>query len=767
MASKPGNPNSFTIQAPFEGTPDGKIAAVAYLFDRSGALLASEALSKGQARFSLREAPRGARLLIGPPVDEGKREGAPTLAMMERLDAYAPQWRFSPGKRVYEIEPIPEHLWPLWCWCKCRVRGRIVKRVRLPGGEIVELPVCNARVHICEVDRLWWVLARLPDHDIFRVRDELLHILRRPPWPPEPDPGPGPDIGPIEVGFGDPVRDLANAPSRRLQLAEATRLVGPGEAVGFNPQPDPPRDLSRLSDTRAPVIAAQQLTAAGQFALASSSTQIVRRWLLDNLEFVQPWICRWHWLHPWFYVCDELRVVMTDEDGRFDTTIYYPCFGDKPDLYFWVEYSIGGIWTAVYRPPIPCNVWWNYPCGTEVTITITDPRVHGCGHTEPLPGKQVVVKTIGRHVSMGEINREPSAINLGANPLKAGTVKAGWIHRTRESPFGATLEPRVDFGTGLKPAGITHYRWSYRTLGSVLESDWMAIDSPVSRHYRETTPIGQPVIYKSVLVGPDQAFTGQYYFEIEPALPAGGDEWEVLDESYDLASAYWNTVPLATGKYELKLELFRNFGGTMTRVDLTAESVDLFQVLNPAPLTSGTYITAPATHDRALFDSASHLVGFRLVTHVDNRQCFGTINSATVVAGNNDTKCGFLEYTPGDAVTISFRASHPAHYATFDFHVVRVATQLPSGASSGLVDAAGANGYVRSGDQFSKPISVTTLLGEGLPIGETPCIRAAFAESLRVYALATNGYGRLSGYDAPVTSDPAQVNLRAFAITPI
>ena len=49
--------------------------------------------------------------------------------------------------------------------------------------------------------------------------------------------------------------------------------------------------------------------------------------------------------------------------------------------------------------------------------------------------------------------------------------------------------------------------------------------------------------------------------------------------------------------------------------------------------------------------------------------------------------------------------------------------------------------------------------------------RAAFAESLHVAALATNGYDRLSGLDAP-RPDPAhpaappQIALRAFAITP-
>ncbi|HEU0133431.1 MAG TPA: hypothetical protein VFR28_01290 [Allosphingosinicella sp.] len=762
MASKSGTSESFSIKVPFEGRPEERIKAEAYLFDASGKLLARSRLDDGEARFSLRSVPRGARLLIGPAIDKGQRDGPPSPATLERLNAYTPRWRFEPGRRAYELEPIGEAVWRHWLWCPCRVRGRLVKRSYSPGGVVVEAPVCNARVHICEVDRLWWVIARLPDRHIFRLRDDLVGLIRRPPPFPSPQPDPEPEPGPFAAG--EPVIDLPRSLSRQLQLASVTRMFGDGgDLASLNPQPLPPVESLALRSAETATFA-HALAPQAQFAFASGSAQIVRRALLDHIEFIRPWICRWRWLHPWFYVCDELRVVITDEDGRFDTTIWYPCLGDKPDLYFWVECSIGGTWTTVYRPPIPCNIWWDYPCDTEVTITVTDPRVQGCGQTPEVAGKQVIVKTIGRQVSMGEIHREPSAADPSADPAKAGTVKPGWIHATRESPFGSVLEPRVDFGNGLKPAGITHYRWSYRPLGSVLESDWIVIDAPVSRHYRESTPPGNPVVYKSVQIGPAPGVTG-YYVEIDPALPPGGEDWEVLDEGYDLASAYWDTTGLL-GKYELKLELFRNSGGTMTRVDLTAEGVDLHQITDPAPLTAGTYVTSPATHDRVLTDAASHVAGFRLVLHADNRVCFGTIESVTVAPGANDTKCGFLEYAPGASATIGFRASHPAHYATFDFHLTRVATPLPSGAASGLVDAASANGYTRAGDLFSKPLPVTTLLNDALPAGETPCIRAAFAESLHVYALATNGYGRLSGLDAPRPSDPAQVGLRAFAITP-
>lgn len=757
MATPTEKSRTLTIKTGFEGQREGSTEASAYLFDRSGALIAHAAVIKDQAKLTVASVPRGARLFIGPTLDKTERASPPTIATVERISAFEPQVQFRPGLDIYDVGRVPELIWPHWPLCKCRVKGRVLVRRTSPSGVVVEAPVCDARVHICEVDRLFWLIERLPDPEIFRLRDELIDIIRKPfPWPPEPDPSPWRES---VVLPGNILRGRAASLATKVisNGVEAVALnpqpLPPAAAVTFNPQPEPPGDPFRL------------LPQSAQFALRSRSSSIIRGALLNHIDLIRPWICHWPWLHPWFYTCDELRVVTTDDQGRFDTTIWYPCHGDKPDLYFWVEYSIGGVWTPVYRPHIPCNVWWDYACGTEVTITVTDPRVPGCGERPPeVQGKVVVVKTIGRQVSMGEINREPSVINPLADPTKAGTVKPP-LGFTRESPFGATLEPRVDFGNDLKPAGITHYRWSYRRLGSI--GSWTVIDTPINRHYKKNTV---PLEYGYVPISSGSA--NDYYAEIDPALPADGVDWEVLDEGYDLASAYWTTTPLdpphpTSGKYELKLELFKTVGSTKQRVDLGAAGVGINEIIDPAPLTGGVYVTSPATHDRLLVESGA-TVGYRLVLHVDNRPCFGTIDSVVVAPGANDTKCGFLEYGPAASATISFRASHPAHYATFAFDVSRVATPLPVASATGLVDAPAVdvNGFIRIGDRFSKSVTVFDLLNDALPSGETPCQRAAFGESLRVYALATNGYGTLTYLDAP-NGDPAgQIGLRAFAITP-
>jgi len=320
----------------------------------------------------------------------------------------------------------------------------------------------------------------------------------------------------------------------------------------------------------------------------------------------------------------------------------------------------------------------------------------------------------------------------------------------------------VDFGNGLKPANITHYRWSRRPLGSLSDADWQVIDAPVSRHYREATPPMSPVVYKSVQIGPDTTVPG-YYTIIDPVLPASGEDWEVLDEGYDLASAYFDTTALTPGKYELKLELFRKVGPAMVRIDLTAEGVELYEIEDPAPLMEGSYTTAAAVNDRALID-AGHVVGYRLVVHVDNRECFGNIEDVTV-NGVPAGRCGFLEYHHlTDTAHIAFSASHPANFASFHFRVVRVATDISEASATGLVEAVSVNGFNRVGNTFGKDLTINTLMNSGLPAGETPCTRAAFAEALHVYALATNGYDRLSYLDGP-RGGPLQVDLKAFAIT--
>lgn len=790
--TKPESPKNRPVvfKIAFEGKPDKTIETTAYMFDRGGKLIAASPLRDGQAEFQLPEAELSrAQLYVGPTVPKerlGRRQL--TAEMMARLQAHRPSWRFRRDTRVYELLPIPEVLWKWWLWCRCRARGRVIKTVPT-GGATYEVPVCNARVHICEVDRLLWVIPRLPDPDIFRLRDDLLRLLEwRPPlpYPPEPIPGP-PEPRPFgRLGATMPAATVMEA----RQIERAKLIVGAGRGASMlGPQPEPPDSPSRRQpgspwlnpQPEPPMLALRkaELAPAARAALSSNAVAVVRGALVAHVELLLPWICLLDWLWPYFYRCDEVAVVTTDDHGRFEADVWYLCAGDHPDLYFWVEYPIDGSWETVYHPSIRCHTYWNYACGSEVTIRITDPRVPGCWEHPVLPGKKLVVKSIGPNVSMSDINRS----SVAAEAPYEGTGKPGEIAHpwyfpewgTKEVAFGGTLEPRVDFGSGLKAAGITHYLWSYRRLGSADEADWKPIAAEVRRHYRVATPPGDPIKYSSVKVGPD----ADGVFEIDPALPADGEDWEVLNENYDLASAHFDSSgaigllgAIGRGKFELKLELFKKVGGAVQRIDLTAEGVDLAETTSHAPFLEDEIFTAAPTNDRVLrqlVGGAFHVVAYRLVLHIDNRVCFGTINDVTV-AGVGAGPCGFLEYDadadPAPSAVISFRASHPGNFAAFSFVTTRVVTHLPSASAHGLVQAPAVNGFARVGDAFSKSISVGTLLHE--LEGATSCVRAAFAETLHVYALVTNGYYRLDYLDAPrpYWEDPTQIDTRAFALTP-
>ena len=370
-------PESIIFEIGVDGHPEEPVTASLFAFDSRGEMLAVGVLTEGVATLAVSpDQLRRARLLVAP-VSPGRGDAPPTLDMLERLNPYEPTWEFSPDRLAYQLLPVPEFHWRHWYWCSCRVRGKVIK-VESSGGVTYENPVCHARVHVCEVDRIPWVIERLPDDILLRVRDELLWAIEHP--------APIRDLCekpfPVDPGNIDPVPVTVRA-SELLLSADATL-----ETINLQPLP-----VNRYP-----------LQLESHAALNADSIGIVRRALIDHVSLIRIFWCDWDWLWPWFRSnCDELTVVETDQNGRFDTTIWYPCFGDRPDLYFWVEYSIGETWTTVYNPSIRCNTYWDYACGTDVTIRVTDPRVRGCRDRPELLGMKLVVKTIGRQVSMGEI----------------------------------------------------------------------------------------------------------------------------------------------------------------------------------------------------------------------------------------------------------------------------------------------------------------------------------------------------------------------------
>lgn len=678
-----------TIQVSTGERPDFKQPLVAYVFDKRQPKPQRVEIRDGQFELSVAGGAMALPRVLIAPRSERIDAAMPGPDRLKRLGAYEPV--LQRGREIITRIDIPGSIIDLWPLCFCWVHGKVVRHSD-------NRAVCHARVHICEVDRIPLWLMKLPDVDIFRLRDDLLQVLERPPIP---IPGPGPGL-------------------RR-------------SALRFDPQPDPPAELEA-----APGLLRQ---------LRGGAPALLRNALVENWKLLLPWFCYWpHWW--WLFRCDEMTVVSTDAHGNFEAVLFYRCGSDHPDLYFWVEYDFGSGYEVVYRPSKACHTYWNYECGSEVTIRVTDPRVPGCEEEPDLPGCQVVVLSIGNGIAVQQVQ------TMGTEGLT-----------TTGRPFGGTLEPRVDFSRSelIDNKGIPYYRWSYRRLSGPdgtsgvmapgsepLLAPPKAMSADVYRHYKSGSSYASDLMGPMPTTGPSPA-PQPNLFRIRPLVSPSGDEWIVLNEHIDLATAYFRTdslagapsgMPLpddmAAGRYEMRLELFDAAGAL---VNWSGAGIDLRITDADAPFGTGTVPTKPAPAYNRILSAGGDTMGFRMVVRVDNNRCQAEIHPVGGTV-SPDPVCGFHNYSgPGDMATLSFTARHPNNFATYSFATARGAgPNLAVATTSGQVGDAGSNGFMPAGAfQYAKPVAAASLLGT--------CPSAAFSELLHVSALATNGYGELDSYD--------------------
>lgn len=714
--------DSVTIQVTTAQRPQFQHVLTVFVFNPAGDLVHRAEVRDGKVELPLRaQGPIREQVLIAPVDPKLPNEGL-TAKQLLRLGAYQPV--LQRGGRLIDHIDVPGTIIDIWPFCFCWVRGKVVRASD-------NRAVCGARVHVCEVDRVSRWILNLPDAQVLRLRDDFLDVLRNPTIPnprPRPDPTPEPFVN----------RAVRSA----LRFAD-DRV----SQVALNPQPLPPGLPDGFAARALPMRSHIDLAPELQARLHSNSALVVRTALAEQWKLLPPFFCFWpHWW--WLFDCDEVAVTETDSNGRFETLILYPCGGDRPDLYFWVEYDFGAGYETVHRSRIACNTHWNYVCGTEVTIRVTDPRVPGCEEEPDLPGCQVVVLSIGRGIAVRQLQ------SAGVEGLS-----------TAGQPFGGTLEPRVDFSRTelIEARGIPYYRWSYRRLsgpdgvtaaapaGSVPVNVWFPMNRDVYRHYKVGTGFPSDLMGPMPTAGAGAAPAANL-FRIHPALPPAGSEWVVLNENIDLATAYFDTdaltgappaaspldEDLAAGRYELKLELFDAAGAL---VDWTAQGVDLRITDQDAPFGTGTVTTSPApAYNRIL--AGANTMGFRMVVRVDNNRCIAEILpvGGTVAP---DPVCGFHNYvSSSDTAALSFVARHPNNFATYGFSTSRATSPAISYAStSGIVGDAGSNDFnAVGGSTYRKNAVISFLLGS--------CSNAAFSETLGVHAMATNGYATLSHYNA-------------------
>jgi hypothetical protein len=504
---------------------------------------------------------------------------------------------------------------------------------------------------------------------------------------------------------------------------------------------------------------------------ASTEPKLLREILID---FKFPWWPRWRrW--PWFFRKDCFTTVNTDETGHFITYYFYPCHGDKPDLWFKVEQQIDGVWKTVYQPRLPGGVHWNYPCGSEVVIEVDDPAARPCYPEDTVITTETTwlhPLAVGGMYLAGNAGTVPVGTIGWVRPDGRGSYTKTWINDimgdVTDAPFGGTPGLRMNWSNDLPTAAIAYYRFSYRKKGS--GDDWAHMTTPISRHYVRTEPQGAGQSLKesspSINLGPVSVGGEQNLCAIRPhnppvveagAPPGTTHEWPVnLLKSGDLYAAHLPTAGLENGKtYEIRVEAFSNGG-----VKVAPGAAFTFIVT--------TSVSGGTINTRNAAASEQPEGDFVFDLYVDDRDCQAEISMPRTPHGPA-TPCGFLQYSAGNRIGYSWLADHPGDEARWRFTIAKgstgtvvqvegeaggaaTITKFPTDPVTHLpIMPTAADQISLAGGNYSGSIDAGTLLGS--------CPAASFSESLYIWNKATDGWQRLDG------SARDHSDLEAFALT--
>ena len=745
------NSEQLVFKVNYEQPPNQEIKLAGFLFNCYGILLEWQYARENVLEFKNHEIePRELRLFIAPAMDKSI-EKVTSIEALESFKPYEPVLQSALREENFEILPVPAYISQFWPFCNCRVTGKVSKWFHVGFGW-EDRPVCNARVHVCEIDSIWYWIYKIPDFIIAKIPDAILkpeEVIKHPI--PIPDPPP----------FFE-----ENAQVRSLQQKNIFATSSVEE-----------KQLEITSQL-------PELSVEIRQNLLSGNLNLIRDTIAKNYAIFHPWFCLWPWWWPYFYRCRELAVIYTDASGRFDTNVLYWCFGDKPDIYIWVEYFINGVWTTVYNPPVPCNVWWDYVCGTDINIHVTDPRVPGdCCCNCPIPGELVWIRSVGStsvsHINQQNILQAPTGQTVTYNRI--GLTDAGAIYDSiittsvgdYKRPFGGSPSLYMGFGSDLPNAGIYYYRWSYKQVADVQLN-------PVVDSYKALQPAGGVVNkgYEFTYIDSnnDTQF-GANYVKLGPFTVGANDNLYIIppvqpdmapfnvpetdplwhEQTYNMNTMSFNSADLLRGNaaggdglYEFKLEIFDQSGNLLTNIPKATFKVPDYNDANfsvNAPdvlLENPTITTANA---------------FNMLMRVENSQCNAGIFTVKVNGSPASLDCcGFVSYKHNGVeadLELSFLATQPNNFAMFSFGVVKgTCGDVPIADATGMVIDS-ASGYLLSGGIYDKHFTPSDLLGTCYHHGNG---KAAFAETLYVEAMATDGTFRQKAKDAG--------DVAAFALEP-
>ncbi len=707
------------------------IDLVAFLFDSNKKLIEKADVVKNEVSFKTSiDDNKKFNLLLAPKREITSREEN-YKTLVSKYKAYQPKI-YTNNKNELEVLSIPDRFTNFWFLRKCRVLGNVSKRFSINNFSEIK-GLCNMRVHICEVDRIQWLIPKIPDDIIVRIPDLVLYPEIPIPIPtlpeiPEPIPTiPSSDIKLKTNFFEGEVRPIL---SSNLLVENST-------------------ELSRYRES---ILTNQNIVSA----LKTKNPQLIRNIITENFSVFHPVLCYVPWLWPYFYKCDKLKTVYTDVNGDFDTEIYYSIFGDHPDLYFWVEAFIDGQWETVYKPWIPCNTYWDYSCGTEVNITITDSRVRWeCSND--IDGELIWIKTVNWGTSVSHIEQR----NVHGTPIQGQLLNRQGLtdkHETEGNfrrPFAKNLSFMLQFSKDLPSSTYSYYRWSYRKLKNADLSDYAgtteSLNNLVQKSYSYTYQDVDGHFhfnYNRVKLGPFDVGSERDLYLIPTSSPKDAP-FNVLERDADwdrnTRTIGFDSSLEGDGLYEFILELFDKDGNKITNIPN-----ELFQV--PDYNTFVPSINAPRVN--LISSGVNTCRAFKMVMRIDNRKTQADIYKVKVDGVEvNPTCCGFVPYQSMNSdIEIKFRAYHPHNFADLSFVVQKGNCNDPiqrgktntRGMVIGSTYQGGLVHYVRNGfSEYIKTFKPADLLGT--------CIdekKAAFAQRLYVNALATNGNDEVDEYDS-------------------
>jgi hypothetical protein len=711
MAEKEGPRVPIRVQVELQPAPGGEKPGpvAAYAYTGTGHFITKAQLDeRGNATLNVPSvaAAREVRVVVGPDDDEK----APAIGQLTRRGAVE---RFV--KIVRNVPPevvtfkIPPHIWP--CWLRfCLVEGALLKSIT-SGGLATDYPVCNATVQIYEVEPIEIILAGLPLAAIEGLRQAVIN--------PPPPPPMGPD---------DRFPGLASTTvAARAAIGQGVRFARPSVTLE--------RTAAESSVEFANL----------QFLAQHASAEEFRSAVIANASLIRFIICL---LYPQWVVGTLVATATTDRCGNFSALIAEGCYNASVNLYFTATAQFFGITFPIYDPtPISCYTYWNYQCGTKVTLYTNSPFAPTCTPCPPVdaPENYVLLRAIG-NVSLDLI--------YGASQTLAGVTTATNIGLYKDgagpgidAPFGSVssnaigaILPRIEFDSSLRENNLAmYYQVSYRqgTTGS-----FTPLIGEIFRHYNHF--VGGNLVTDPYPIGPKTVGATTNLFEIPPELPPVGD-WAYPNPPYDQANAQFpsDVLPSATpggtyGLYQLKVDLFDSTGNA---VNIATAGIAYF--VPTFTDAGGTIHTA----DASTLSSGSLVSGnsFIMTLRIDNRPTTASLPIPTLNGNSPDPMCGLLKYgSVSDSVTIQYSAAHPANFATYSYRLSRGVNPLTPPTSSGQVSAVT--------NPATVTMSVSSLLGG--------CAIAGFGEDVYVAAAATDGWYRLSNYD----SNPPPVG---FVIAPM